>query len=204
VPPDAARVAALELEAGLAKKPFVYLVLDPQRRVLEVKARGAILDTVQLKGIEVISQQPLLTRRAPNHPPIPAVWMLSVGPGDTDREVIAPTELRPAPKEGEEEVEPTPVAALTGPMPTPTQVHVPPPSYRSRLANGWDLWITDRLPPQSVLGTFTAAVRDGWQRLRGLGDDHPPAVTLAMSDEDARRVHHLMRTGTAILVASEL
>jgi hypothetical protein len=25
-----------------------------------------------------------------------------------------------------------------------------------------------------------------------------------MADEDARRVHHLMRTGTAILVASEL
>ena len=204
VPPDASRVAALELEARLAKKPFVYLVLDPQRRVLEVKARGAVLDTVQLKGIEVISQQPLLTRRAPNRPPIPAVWTLSAGPGDTDREVIAPTELRPAPKEGEEEVEPTPAAAPSGPMPTPTQVHVPPPSYRSRLANGWDLWITDRLPPQSALGTFTAAVRDGWQRLRGLGEDHPPAVTLAMADEDARRVHHLMRTGTAILVASEL
>ena len=124
------------------------------------------------------------------------MWTLSVGPGDTDREVIAPTELRPAPKEGEEEVEPTPAAAPSGPTPTPTPVHVPPPSYRSRLANGWDLWITDRLPPQSVVGTFTAAVRDGWRRLRGLGEDHPPAVTLAMADEDARRIHHLMRTGT--------
>ena len=71
VPPDAARVAALELEAGLAKKPFVYLVLDPQRRVLEVKARGAVLDTVQLTGIEVISQQPLLTRRPPDRPAHP-------------------------------------------------------------------------------------------------------------------------------------
>lgn len=203
-PPDAARVAALELEAGLAKRPFVYLVLDPQRRVLEIKARGAVLDTVQLTGIEVISQQPLLTRKTPGRPPIPAVWTLKSGPGDTDREVIAPTELRPAPKDDEEEVEPTPAATPTGSMPTPTQVPVPPPSYRSRLANGWDLWITDRLPPQSAFGTFMAAVRDGWRRLRGQGEDHPPAVTLAMADQDARRIHHLMRTGTTILVASEL
>ena len=204
VPPDPARVAALELEAGLAKRPFVYLVLDPQRRVLEIKARGAVLDTVQLTGIEIVSQQPLLTRDLPGRPPIPAVWTVKNGPGDTDREVVAPKELRPAPKDDEEEAEPTPAETPTGPSPTPTPVPVPPSSYRSRLANGWDLWITDRLPPQSAVGTFLAAVRDGWRRLRGLGEDHPPAVTLAMADDDARRIHHLMRTGTAILVAGEL
>jgi hypothetical protein len=204
VPPDPARVAALQMEAGLAKRPFVYLVLDPQRRVLEIKARGAVLDTVQLTGIEIMSQQPLLAHDRPANPPIPAVWTIQKGPGDTDREVVAPRELRPAPRDDEEEAEPTPAATLTGPTPTPTTVPVPPPSYRSRLSNGWDLWITDHLPPQSLHGTFMAAVRDGWQRLRGLGEDHPPAVTLAMADGDARRIHHLMRTGTAILVASEL
>jgi hypothetical protein len=81
---------------------------------------------------------------------------------------------------------------------------VAPTSYRSRLANGWDLWITDRLPPQDLFGTLIAAVSDGWRRLRGLAQDHPPAITLAMTDDDARRIHHLMRSGTAILVASEL
>jgi hypothetical protein len=204
VSPDPARVAALELEAGLAKRPSVYLVLDPQRRVLEIRARGAVLDTVQLTGIEIISQQPWLTRDLPEHPPIPALWTIKSGPGDTDREVIAPQELRPAPKDDEEEAEPTPAAQPTGPAPTPTQVPVPRTSYRSRLANGWDLWITDRLPPQSLFGTLIAAVSDGWRRLRGLGQDHPPAITLAMTDADARRIHHLMRSGTAILVASEL
>jgi hypothetical protein len=159
---------------------------------------------VQLTGIEIVSQQPLLTRDLPGHPPIPAVWTVKNGPGDTDREVVAPKELRPAPKDDEEEAEPTPAETPTGPSPTPTPVPVPPSSYRSRLANGWDLWITDRLPPQSAVGTFLAAVRDGWRRLRGLGEDHPPAVTLAMADDDARRIHHLMRTGTAILVAGEL
>jgi hypothetical protein len=205
VPPDPARVAALELEAGLARQPSVYLVLDPQRRVLEIKARGAVLDTVQLIGIEIISQQPLLTRDLPDHPPIPALWTIKNGPGDTDREVIAPSELRPAPKDDEEEeAEPTPAVPPTGPTPTPTPVPVQPTSYRSRLANGWDLWITDRLPPQDLFGTLIAAVSDGWRRLRGLAQDHPPAITLAMTDDDARRIHHLMRSGTAILVASEL
>jgi hypothetical protein len=204
VPPDPARVAALQMEAALAKRPFVYLVLDPQRRVLEIKARGAVLDRVQLTGIEIMSQQPLLAHERPGHPPIPAVWTIQKGPGDTDREVVAPKELRPAPRDDEEEAEPAPAATPTGPTPTPTTVPVPPPSYRSRLSNSWDLWNTDQLPPQSLHGTFMAAVRDGWQRLRGLGEDHPPAVTLAMADGDARRIHHLMRTGIAILVASEL
>jgi len=206
VPPDPARVAALELEAGLAKRPSVYLVLDPQRRMLEIKARGTILDTIQLAGIEIMSQQPVLRARHPAHPPIPAVWTVKEGPGDTDREVVAPKELRPAPKDDEEDesAEPTPGASPAVPTPTPTPVPMPPPSYRSRLTNGWDLWITDTLPPQSLFGTLVAAVRDGWRRVRGLGEDHVPAVTLAMTDEDARRVHHLMRGGTSILIVSEM
>jgi len=184
VPPDPARVAALEMEAGLARRPSVYLVLDPQRRMLEIKARGTV--------------------RHPVHPPIPAVWTVKEGPGDTDREVVAPRELRPAPKEDEEEESAEPAPGATPAPPTPTPVPMPPPSYRSRLTNGWDLWITDRLPPQSFFGTFIAAVHDGLRRLRGLGEDHVPAITLAMTDEDARRVHHLMRGGTPILVVSEM
>ena len=45
IAPDPARVAALTMEASLARKPDVYLLLDPERRVLEIKARGAVLDT---------------------------------------------------------------------------------------------------------------------------------------------------------------
>jgi hypothetical protein len=205
IPPDPARVATLELEAGLARHPSVYLLLDPQRRVLEIKSRGAVLDTVPLTGIEIMSQQPWLTHHPTTNPPIPAVWTIQKGPGDTDREVIAPDKLVPAPKDDEEDedAEPTPPPGAT-PTPTPTPVPLPSTSYRARLTNGWDLWITDRLPRQDRWGTFLAAVRDGWQRLRGQGQDHAPAITLAMSDEDARRIHHLVRAGLAILVASDM
>jgi hypothetical protein len=204
LPPDPTRVAALELEAGLARKPFVYLLLDPQRRVLEVRSRGAALDAVPLSGIEVVSQQPVMRRDAVSHPPFPAVWTVQEGAGDSDREVVSPTELKPAPKMGEEEEEQTASAPTGAPAPTATPGFATPASYRSRLDNGWDLWVTDTLPPQSRFQTFLAAVRDGWRRLRGLGEDHIPAVTLAMADEDARRIHHLLRTGMPILVASEM
>ena len=205
VPPEPARVAALEMEAELARKPGVYLVLDPQRRVLEVRSRGAVLDAVGLAGIEIVSQQPVLRRDIPAHPPIPAVWTVEQGAGDSDREVVEPTELRPAPKMGEDDdAEPAPSATPAAPTPTPTPVPLPPVSYRNRLSNGWDLWITDALPPQDRFQTFVAAVKDGWRRLRGLGEDRIPAVALAMTGEDARRIHHMLRTGMPILVAGEM
>jgi len=203
LPPDPTRVAALEMEAGLARKPSVYLLLDPQRRVLQVRSRGAALDSVPLTGIEVVSQQPVMRRDSMSTPPFPAVWTVEQGAGDSDREIVAPTELKPAPKMGEEEEQAAP-AVPGAPTPTPTPAIATPVSYRSRLDNGWDLWVTDTLPPQSRFQTFLAAVRDGWRRLRGLGEDHIPAVTLAMADEDARRIHHLLRTGMPILVASEM
>ena len=207
LPPDPTRVAALEMEAGLARKPSVYLLLDPQRRMLEIKSRGTALDSVALTGIEVVSQQPVMRGGALSHPPFPAVWTIEQGDGDSDREIVSPTELKPAPKMGEEEEE-APSAGVSGapsaPTPTATPVPLPPVSYRSRLDNGWDLWITDALPPQSRVQTFLAAVKDGWRRLRGLGEDHVPAITLAMADEDARRIHHLLRTGMPILVAGEM
>ncbi|HNX51171.1 MAG TPA: hypothetical protein PLS53_08235 [Thermoanaerobaculaceae bacterium] len=201
-PPSAAYLASRELELVAAKKPQVYLVLSPEQRALEVRARGVTLDRVSLTGLELLSQQPVFGRSLPFSPSVPAWWVIKEGPGDADREVIAPAELRPMPAEGEEEPEATPAPTPTGPTPTPTPTPEPPVSYRIQLENGWDLWITDRLPQQGFLRLVGAALRDGWNRLRGRGLDLPPAVTLVMAPEDARRIHHLFRTGAAILVTT--
>ncbi len=203
ITPEPARVAALQMEAGLARKPDVYLLLDPERRVLEIKARGAVLDAVPLAGIEVISQQPIMGRRLPSHPPIPAVWTVEQGAGDSDREIIAPTKLVPEPKNDDDDTGDESTTSA-GPTPTPTPTPVTPSSYRSRLDNGWDLWVTDQLPPQTRWQTLLAAVRDGWRRLHGRAQNHIPAITLAMTDADAQRIHHLLRTGMPILVADEM
>ena len=205
-PLDPARVGTVELEAKLARKPDVYLVLDPPRRVLEVKARGVLLDAIPLTGIELVSQQPIFRSAPPTSPALPALWVVDEGPGDTDREVIAPPSLRPysaEEEEEEEEPEATPIPVGTrGPAPTPTPVPEPPSSYRSRLSSGWDLWVTDELPPVGAWARYWAAVREGWARLRGEARDYRPAIMVALAPADARRVHHLMRKGTAIVIAA--
>jgi hypothetical protein len=200
--PHPAVVASLELEARLAKKPAIYLVLDPQRRTIEVKSRGTALSTVALSGLEIVSQQGLFRRSLPESPMVPAIWVVKMGSGDLDREVIAPTELRPVPKDDEEEVEEASAPTPTGPTPTPTPFREPPVSYRAHLENGWDVWIVEKLPPQTRVGVFLSALRDGWDRLRGEGADHAPAITLAMRAEDARKLNHLLRSGMNILVSS--
>ncbi|HPC81834.1 MAG TPA: hypothetical protein PLR87_00555 [Thermoanaerobaculaceae bacterium] len=201
-PPDPLQVASRELELSAARKPDIYLVLSPEQRVLEVRARGVTLDRVNLTGVELLSQQRMLGRSLPSAPSVPARWVVKVGPGDRDREIIAPTELRPMPKEDEEDPAPEPPPASPGPTPTPTPLPEPPVSYRVQLENGWDVWITDQLPPQGFLRLLAAAIGDGWRRWRGRGVDLAPAVTLLMSAEDARRIHHLFRTGTTIIVTA--
>lgn len=201
-PLDPARVTTAELEAELARKPALYLVLDPPRRVLEVKARGVVLDTVPLSGVEIVSQQPFFRLSAPATPALPAIWLVDEGPGDTDREVIAPASLRPYSSE-EEEAEPPPApAGGGGPAATPTPVPEPPSSYRSRLSSGWDLWITGSLPSSGLWDRYWAAVREGWARLRGEAVTHRPAITVAAASGDAQRLHHLMRKGTPLLIAA--
>lgn len=41
---------------------------------------------------------------------------------------------------------------------------------------------------------------DGWQRIRGEEPAHPPLLTLVMSADDAKRLHHLFRAKMPILV----
>jgi hypothetical protein len=203
VPPDPGRVATVRLEAGIARTPAVYLLLDPPRRVLEIKARGTVLDTIPLLGIEVVTQQPLLGGRATRPASVPAVWTVVGEPSDAHRELIAPVELRPMPKDEEDAADDTGAPAVSaGPTPTATPAPEPATMYRAHLDAGWDLLVCERLPPRGLIGRFIAAVRDGWIRLRGEGEDYPPAVALAMAGEDARRLHHLLRSGTSILVAA--
>jgi hypothetical protein len=196
---DPAAVARLELEAGLARKPDIYLVLLAPGRKLEVKARGVVLDSVPLRGIEVVARQPAFRRLEPEQLQVPRVLVITHGPGDSAREVIAPTRLIPQPSDDEEEA---PEAEPT-PGPTPTPIPEVPVSYRAELDNGWDLWICDRLPAQTLVGRFRAAILDGWRRIFGRAPTQRPALTLAMSDDDARRIFHLVGTSRAILVTGD-
>ncbi|MCB9378299.1 MAG: hypothetical protein H6511_05985 [Holophagales bacterium] len=171
-------------------------MLDPAQRRLEVRARGRTLSETPLRSIDLLTFRPFLD--SGEAPPLeaPAIWKVVRGPGDTDRETIAPTTLRPYSEE-EERTEPTPAAGAT---PQPNPEGRKPASYRVALDNGWQLLISDQEPRFGWFRRFAAAVRDGWLRLRGGEPAHPPLVALTVSSEDARSLHHLFRSGIEILV----
>lgn len=200
-----AKVASLELEASLAKRPDIYLKLDLSRRQLEVKARGMVLDQVPVQAIEGAARQAFYLRPRPLKLSVPSLWPVAVGPGDTDREVIAPESLRPARRADEEEEEPTPTPTPRAGQPTPTPPPQTPSRYRVELEGGMLLWITDQPPARTLVARFWEAVREGWTFLfhRQEPPREPPGLVLVMATEDARRVHHLFRQGMQLLVVAE-
>jgi len=194
----ALRLSLAELETVLAKKPVPYLVLEPSRPRLLVKSRGLVLAEVPLQSVQRLTFQPLFGGAEPPPLAAPAIWTVTQGPGDTDRETIAPTTLRPYSEE-EEMSDPAPAPGAT-PTPKPGD-RDKPASYRVALDNGWQLFLVGEAPRLGWFRRFGAAVRDGWQRLRGEAPSHPPLVTLVVDADQARGLHHLFRTGTEILVA---
>jgi len=192
----AERLRLAELESELARKPDLYLVLDPAAGRLEVRGRGIALISVELRETSVLVFRPLFGRSESPALEAPAIWTVREGPGDTDRETIAPTTLRPYSQEEEME---EPVTG--GPEKKPEEIEKEPATYRVGLDNGWQLLLADRPPSFGWIRRFFASVRDGWLRLRGHAPRHPPLVALVVAPEDARRLHHLFRTGRSILVA---
>jgi hypothetical protein len=198
-PDRALRLRLAELESALARKPLPYLVLDPAGLRLTVKSRGLILATVPLQAIQRLAFRPLFGGAQAPSLLAPTVWTVTQGPGDTDRDTIAPTTLKPYSEE-EEMKEPTP-APPPGATPTPKPGDRDKPStYRVGLDNGWQLFLVGETPRLGWFRRFAAAVQDGWQRLQGMEPKHPPLVALVLDAESARGLHHLFRSGTEILV----
>ncbi|MGQ9495900.1 MAG: hypothetical protein ACUVRY_06565 [Thermoanaerobaculaceae bacterium] len=197
-------VANLELETRLAKTANLYLKLDLDRLVLEIKARGLVLDSFHIEALGAAARQPFFIRPRPFRLKVPTDLEVATGPGDTDREVIAPESLRPA-RRGDEEEEPTPTPTSSSPAPTATKPPETPSRYRVELRGGMLLWVTDRLPARSLSERFMAALREGWYFLfhRQKLDNEPPGLVLVMKTTDAQRLHHLFRGGMRILVVSE-
>jgi hypothetical protein len=192
---DLRRLRTAELETELAKKKDLYLYLDTVESRLAVKVRGIELSSIEIREIARLVFEPLLGEAQVPPLPAPAVWTVVEGPGDTDRETIAPTTLRPYSEEEERE-EPEPTAGEP-----PPENEVDRTRYRVQLDIGWQLYVVDGSPSLGWVRRLLAAVRDGWQRLRGAEPAHPPLIALVVAEEDARRLFHLFRTGTPILVA---
>ncbi len=191
----ALHLRAVELEAELAKKPALYLVLDPAGGRLEVRVRGTVLTEIRVEETSELVFAGLFGKGEAPQLRAPALWTVVQGPGDTDRETIAPTTLRPYSEDDEEESGTT-VAAPAKPKTDGDK----PTSYRVQLDVGWQLYLVNEPPRLDRLRRFGAAIRDGWQRMQGEEPSHPPLLALVVKGEDAQRMHHLFRSGMPILV----
>ena len=115
--PDSAalvRLRTVEFETALAREPKIYLVLDPSGRHLDIKSRAMVLERVEIDALLLLEFEPLFSSAESPELSAPTVWKITQGPGDTDRETIAPVELRPYSEEEEKE-EPAPAAPAAAP-----------------------------------------------------------------------------------------
>jgi hypothetical protein len=193
LPKDATPV---EIEGALAQSTDLYLIIDPVERMLEVRARGIVLDRVPLTASAVLSASHVLSAPAPRALPSPSLWRVQRTPEDAVREIIAPNELREyIPEEERQE------AAAGTTRAKPRQEARPPVAYRIALNDGWNLGVSPRLPPRGLWQRWLQAAQNGWDRLTGTPTAHPPTLALAMAAEDCQRLHHIFRQGLAILLA---
>jgi hypothetical protein len=181
---------ALELEAALAAREAVYVVIDPAAGALEIRARGMTLDRVALTGVAVVRQEHLLGSDEPLSLELPAIWQITLRHGTTAREIITPPALQPYPEDGEPEDRPA-AKRVTARAPA---------SYHVLVDSGWAVAFDRELPGSSLFDRLREAVDRGWQRLFDVEIEGPPTLALAMAPEDSERLHHLLRRDTALLV----
>jgi len=185
--------SAVELELELAKEPALYLRLNVRTDVLQVMARGHDLDRVQAQSVRLLVRQAPGEDRTPSELALPLVWRVAGVPEVQWRRVVAPPTLVPYKEDAEP---PTPVASSTPPPEIPAQ-------YQIELDNGWTLHLGPEPP-----GGFWERVRErfgsGWKRLTGRAVEvAPPAIVLTTSADDSRRLLHIFREGTPLLVVCD-
>jgi len=191
-----AELKLIELEGKLAQDRFVYLALDPEKKRFDVRVRGVVLEQIPIEALGRLVFEPFFGS-APA-PPLraPAIWRVEQGPGDTDRELIAPTALRPYPKnEQEEAANQQQAAKKSKPVPSDSAS-----TYRVKLDNGWQLYVLNELPETRFVYRYWEAIKYGWARLRGEEPAHPPLLAVVLTADNARRLHHLFRSQMPILV----
>jgi len=195
----------LELERELALTRDIYLRLDERCREVGVLAGGVELTAVPFAALELLGYRP--ARGAPDGVPavdLPAVVTVVDDLSAASRRIVAPDFLRPY-SERDESTPPVEPAGQEAPAEVAAggeerDEAFPPSSYRVRLEGGWVLDLGPRPAAHGFPTRIAQALRDGWLRLAGESPDRPHRIVLAIGPEDARRLHHLFRAGTRILV----
>jgi hypothetical protein len=176
------------MELALARSPSLYLRLDVGRRVLEVKVRGIVLDTHEVRAVRFVYVK---TAGSEESEPVPGLPLVVKTAGSQEvkwRQVVAPATLVPYSELAESAV--VKPAAAAG----------RPDQYEVDLDSGWRLVVGPESPygPGSRL---RSRMVNGWKRLIGRrSEPPPPSMVVEMSAEDSRALVHLFAGEIPILV----
>lgn len=181
--------SAAEMELALARTPSLYLHLDIAQPVLEVKVRGMVLDTHEVRAVKFVFVDAAGAEDGAARLALPLVVRTVGGSQAEWRQVVAPPTLVPYSETAE------PVVAK------PTATVTLPDQYEVDLDTGWHLVVG----PESPYGFWSRLgwrLATGWQRLIGRRDEPPPpSIVVEMSDVDSRALVHLLAQEIPILIA---
>lgn len=182
--------SAAELEVDLAREPALYLRVDLASNLVRVMVRGIELDHLQARSVRLVTRRAAGQAQPTPEETLPAVWRIETAPAVSWRKVVAPPTLVPYQED----------APRTTPAASPTPVPDLPAQYHVDLEGGWTLHLGPD-PPGRGWERLRDRIRTGWRRLTGRPvDPPPPAVAIEVSADDSRRLLHILRAGTAILV----
>ena len=187
---DAALVRATELEAGLAEQPDLYMVIDLGGRTAHLKARGIVLDEVQLTSITTMERSTLTALGSIEPLEVPALWQVATGPGGGSRPVLTPTLGEPG-------------AETSGPPVTarPQLNVVAPTAYDFPVREGWRIEVGPFDARAGIFSRFWDSVASGFSRLTFQSHEQQGrSLRLGMAPADAERLHHVFRKGFPILL----
>ncbi len=191
--------ASLDAEVALARRPGVYLVIDPCSMQLDVKARGFLLESLPLRDVQVLTFRPLIGEGgAAAELQLPATLKVAEGPPWPERGIEAPATLRPY--TGDESAPTSPPGTTPTPIPTATPLPLAPVRYTVGMEDGWRLEVAPTIAARNPLRRFATAVADSWHRLHHTRIEHPPSLAVAVDPEAAREIFHLFQPGIRVLV----
>ncbi len=181
-------------EIALARGPGLYLRVDGARRVIDVKARGLVLESLPVDGVQLLLFQ---RRERRVVPPLPATWIVAEAPEASHRRRLTPDDLVPYQEDDAEETTAAPAKKAAAKPPPPS---LPPAEYRVRLEGGWDLVLGPSLPAAGWLSRFWFGLRWVAAKLVRAEVETPDVLAIAVDEAVARKLHHMFRPGTAVLV----
>jgi len=189
----ASRAKTAELEAGLASKREVYLVVGVDSCDVAIRVRGVTLQVVPLVAVDAFETKRLTHAGDVGRLEIPRTFVTAATISLVDRRVVAPANLKPFGEDSE-----------TSSATTDDTRPVAPSEYDVPLDGGWLLEVRQEPVDLSSSGRLLSAIGDGWARLFRRGKpESGPTIRIVVDESGAKQLHHLFKKGAAILVTPD-